>query len=280
MARLQQLKRLKEKVEALGGKPVVVSAELGKAPTPEQIEAAAEGHELKAIAVVYNETSTGATTRGLKEVGKIAQAHGALFIVDAISILGGDELPTDDWGVDLCITGSQKCLACPPGLALISVSERAWQVIEKAQTRAYYFDLLKMREFQERLETPFTPALSLYFALDEALRMLQEEGLEARIKRHRECASMFYSGLKKLGLEPFAAEPWRSNTVISIKNPLGVEGRKLRELMRGKYGVVIAGGMGELKDTILRIGNMGIVDQAIVSRTLEALGKALDELRA
>lgn len=271
--------RLKQKVERLGGGVVEVKAELGKAATPEQIEAAAEGRKLRAIAVVYNETSTGATARGLKEVGEIARARGALFLVDAISILGGDELPVDEWGVDLCITGSQKCLACPPGLALVSVSERAWRVIEQAQRRAYYFDLLEMREFQKRLETPFTPALPLYFALDAALELIEEEGLKARIRRHRECARAFYSGLEGLGLEPFAAKPWRSNTVISIKNPPGVEGRELRELMREKYGVVIAGGMGELKEKILRIGNMGIINQSLVSRTLEALKGALRELR-
>jgi aspartate aminotransferase-like enzyme len=270
--------RLKEKVEILGGKPIEVPIEWGKAATPEQLARAAEGHDVRAIAVVYNETSTGTTMRGLKEVGKIAREHDALFVVDAISILGGDELLADDWGIDLCVTGSQKCIACPPGLALISVSKRAWKVIEKARSRAYYFDLSKKGEFQKRLETPFTPALSLFFALDEALTIIQEEGLKKRIKRHRKCAKDFYEGIQKMGLKPFADERWRSNTVIAVKNPPGVEDKKLRELMRKKYGVVIAGGMGKLKGTMFRIGNMGIVSGREVSATIKALEGALKEL--
>lgn len=270
--------RLKEKVKIFGGKPIEVTIEWGKAATPEQVAEAAEGHDIKALAIVYNETSTGVTMQDLKEVGRIARERDALYIVDAISILGGDELPTDDWGVDLCVTGSQKCLACPPGLALISVSERAWQVVEATKSRAYYFNLLEMREFQRRGETPFTPALPLFFALDEALAMLQEEGLESRIERHRKCARAFYNGILGLGLEPFADERWRSNTVIATKNPPDIEDRKLRDLMREKYGVIIAGGMGKLKGSMFRIGSMGIVSRPIVSQTLEALEGALKEL--
>ena len=270
-------RRLKEKVEVFGGKPIEVPIEWGKAATPEQLAAAAEGHDIRAIAVVYNETSAGTTMRGLKEVGKIAREYDALFIVDAISILGGDELLVDDWGIDLCITGSQKCLACPPGLALLSVSKQAWKVIEKARQRAYYFNLFKMREFQKRLETPFTPALPLFFALDEALTMVQEEGMENRIERHRRCAQAFYDAMGELGLELFADERWRSNTVIAVKNPRGIEDEKLREMMRKRYGVVIAGGMGKLKGTMFRIGNMGIISEREVSATINALEGALKE---
>lgn len=270
--------RLKEKVEIVGAAPIEVPVEWRQAATAEQVAAAAEGQELKAIAVVYNETSTGVTMRDLKEVGKIAREHDALFIVDAISILGGDELPVDDWGIDLCVTGSQKCLACPPGLALISVSKRAWRVIEEARSRAYYFELSKMREFQKRLETPFTPTLSLFFALDEALTIIQEEGLKNRIERHRKCAKDFYEGIQGMGLKPFADGRWRSNTVIAVKNPPGIEDKRLRELMRERYGVVIAGGMGKLKGTMFRIGNMGIVSKREVSATIDALEGALKEL--
>ncbi|KUO41701.1 MAG: hypothetical protein AVW06_00835 [Hadesarchaea archaeon DG-33-1] len=270
--------RLKEKVEFFGGKPIEVPIEWGKAATPEQLAAAAEGHDIRAIAVVYNETSTGTTMRGLKEVRKISREYDALFIVDAISILGGDELPVDNWGIDLCITGSQKCLACPPGLALLSVSKRAWKVIEGVRSRAYYFDLSKMREFQKRLETPFTPALPLFFALDEALTMVQEEGMENRIERHRRCAQAFRDAMGELGLELFADERWRSNTVISVKNPLGIEDEKLRKLMRERYDVVIAGGIGKLNGKIFRIGSMGIISEREISETINALKGALKEL--
>jgi aspartate aminotransferase-like enzyme len=271
--------RLKEKVEAFGGKPIEVLIEWGKAPNAEQLEQAAKGHDVEAIAVVYNETSTGVTTRALKDIGKLARKHNALYIVDAISVLGGDELPTDDWGVDICVAGSQKCLACPPGLALISVSDRAWQTIESARSRAYYFNLSKIREFQKRWETPFTPALPLFFALDEALTMLKEEGLKKRIKRHLVCAEEFYRGIQELGLELFADEHCRSNTVIAVKNPAGVDDKDIRDSMRERYGVVIAGGMGKLKGTMFRIGSMGMVSEVEVEETLEALKGALSQLR-
>jgi aspartate aminotransferase-like enzyme len=270
--------RLKENVETFGGKPIEVPIEWGKAATPEQLDAAADGHDIEAIAVVYNETSTGVTIRGLKEIGKIAKKHNALYIVDAVSVLGGDELLTDNWGVDICVTGSQKCLACPPGLALISVSEQAWRTIENAKSRSYYFNLPKIREFQKRWETPFTPALPLLFALNEALNMLKEEGLEDRIKRHLVCAEAFYSGVQELGLELFADEHWRSNTVIAVKNPTGIEDKDIRDLMRERYGVVVAGGMGKLKGTMFRIGSMGIVSDVEVETTLEALKGALSQL--
>ena len=273
-------KRLKEKIEAHGGVPIEVPAEWGKAATVEQIEGAVQGHEIKAIAVVYNETSTGVKVHDLNKIGKIAKKHDALFIVDAISILGGDELPVDEWGVDLCITGSQKCLACPPGLALISVSERAWETIRQAKSRAFYFNLLRMKEYQKRKETPFTPAVHLWYALDEAIAMIQEEGLEKRIERHRECARMFYDALVGLKLELFADERWRSNTVIAVKNPPGVPDAELRRLMREKHGVVIAGGMGKLKGATFRIGNMGVVSKREVTATIDALRDALSELGA
>ncbi|MCS7132041.1 MAG: aminotransferase class V-fold PLP-dependent enzyme, partial [Hadesarchaea archaeon] len=174
--------------------------------------------------------------------------------------------------------GSQKCLACPPGLSMISVSDRAWEVIERTKPRTYYFNLLKIREFHERKETPFTPALPLWFALDEALAMLMEEGLEARIRRHERCARAFYSAIKELGLELFADERWLSNTVIAVKNPPGIADKDIRTIMREKYGVVIAGGMGRLKGTMFRIGNMGVVTEREVTATIDALRGALSKL--
>ncbi|MDI6820473.1 MAG: alanine--glyoxylate aminotransferase family protein [Candidatus Hodarchaeaceae archaeon] len=270
--------RLKEKIETFGGSPIEIPVKWGAAATPDQIADAAEGQDVKAIAVVYNETSTGVTARVLNEIGKIAEEHDALYIVDAISILGGDELPVDKWGIDICIAGSQKCLACPPGLALISISGHAWEVIRQTRSKAYYFNLLKIQEFHERKETPFTPALTLWYALDEALTMLEEEGLEKRIKRHEECARAFYDAVREFGLEPFADEHWLSNTVIAVKNPPGITDKEIRDLMREKHGVVIAGGMGQLKGTMFRIGSMGIITGREVAATVQALRSSLEEL--
>jgi aspartate aminotransferase-like enzyme len=215
--------------------------------------------------------------RDLQKIGEIARKRDILFIVDAVSVLGGDYLPVDEWSVDVCVTGSQKCLACPPGLAMVSVSEKAWESIEK-NARPYYFDLVQFREFSEKKEIPQTPALSLFYALDEALKMLREEGLENRIKRHAKCAKAFHAALKTLKLTPFPNGKFLSNTVIAVNVPAGVDNSKVIEIMREKYGVVIAGGMGELKKSILRIGCMGIISEAETILTVNALENALTEV--
>jgi len=271
--------RIKEKVTLHGGQPIEIPIQWGDAPTAQQIEEAIEKEKTaKAIAVVYNETSTGATVRDLPKIGRIAKQNNLILIVDAISILGGDNLPVDDWNIDLCVSGSQKCLACPPGLATVSVSEKAWETIEKTKTRPYYFDLLKMREHGSRKETPFTPALPLYYALDEALKMIREEGIQNRLKRHATCAKAFYTALQAMKLKPYPKDNTRSNTVIAINVPTRVDGAKVRELMKERYNVVIAGGMGKISQLIFRVGCMGMISEAEVLTTVMALENSLADV--
>lgn len=270
--------RVKRTVEVFGGKPVEIPVEWGASVMADAVEDAIKREpDAKALAVVYNETSTGAKVTCMRELGKICDEKGLLYIVDAISILGGDELPVDDWKVDICITGSQKCLMSPPGLALLSISEKAWSAIEKVN-RAVYFDLKAYRDYLKEGETPFTPAIPLFYALDEALDMILEEGMEARIERHRRCAKAIYKALEAIGLEIFAKKEFRSNTVIGVKDPKGIDGNAIRKIMREKYNVVIAGGMGKLKGTMFRIGSMGNVSMADVLLTISALEGALEEL--
>lgn len=273
--------RLKEKVIRHGGKVAEVPVEWGKTPTAKQIEETIKREkDAKVIAVVHNETSTGVTVRDLPEMCKIARENDVLLFADSISILGGDLLPVDKWGVDICVTGSQKCLACPPGLALISVGENAWKPIEKKKTKPpYYFDLQLIRDYAVRKETPFTPAIPLYFALEEALKMIEEEGLENRVQRHAQCAKAFYAALDALDLKPYPAEDVRSNTVIAVKVPSGVDGAWVRELMRERYKVVISGGIGKIRQLILRIGCMGMVSEAEVLTTVTALENSLADLK-
>lgn len=268
--------RLKEKVVRRGGKAIEVSVEWNEAPVAEQIAGVVERErDVKAIALVYNETSTGVTVRDLPKIGRIAKENDILLIVDAVSILGGDYLPVDDWGIDVCVAGSQKCLACPPGLAMVSVSDRAWEAVEKNVARPYYFDLIQMREFNARRETPFTPALPIFFALDEALHIIREEGLENRFKRHATCAKAFYEAVEALKLTPYPSEKVRSNTVIAINVPASVDNAKVGEVMKERYRVVIAGGMGKIKHSIFRIGCMGIVSEAETLSTINAFENAL-----
>ena len=177
--------RLADAVEMAGGKTVRVTSQFGTAPSFEQLKAAMdEQGTFKALFLVHNETSTGVAVPYVEEAARLARDHGAFAVIDAISSLGGYAIPVDRWGVDVCITGSQKCLAAPPGLALLSVSSRAVDFLRKSPPKTRYFDLPRYLEYGARGETPYTPALPLYYALDEALEELLEEGLSKRVERH------------------------------------------------------------------------------------------------
>jgi aspartate aminotransferase-like enzyme len=271
--------RMRDKIVRCGGKTVELPLEWGEAPTAEQIAQLADKEkDAKAIAIVYNETSTGVTVRDLPKIGEIARENNLLLVVDAISVLGGDNLPMDKWNVDICVAGSQKCLACPPGLAMVAVNNRAWEVIEKTVTRPYYFDLVRMRDFIAKIETPFTPAVPLFYALDEALKMIREEGLEKRFKRHATCAEAFYNAVEALKLKTVSDGKVRSNTVIAVRMPSEVNNTELRKIMKEQHHVSVAGGQGELKKLIIRIGCMGIISENKTIRTIDALENALNTL--
>ena len=271
--------RLAEKIKRRKGVPIELALPWGIAPKASEIKEIVEKEpEAKAIFIVYNETSTGVTVRELPQIGKIAKENNMLLVVDAVSILGGDHLPVDEWNIDVCVTGSQKCLACPPGLALISVSQKAWEKIGKTENRPMYFDLLQIKESAAKKETPFTPALPIFYALNEALRLIREEGLEKRIERHKRCAEAFYNAINALRMNAFPKEKEsRSNTVIAVNVPENVNENSVREIMREKYKVLIAGGMGKLKGKIFRIGSMGTVSQTEVMTTVNAIGNALKD---
>lgn len=272
--------RLSEKIKRRRGVPVVLTLPWGTAPKASEIKEIVEREpEAKAIFITCNETSTGVTVRELPQIGKIAKENNMLLVVDAVSILGGDHFLVDEWNIDVCITGSQKCLACPPGLALVSVSPKAWEKIGKTENRPMYFDLLQMKEAAAKKETPFTPAISLFYALNEALRLVREEGLEKRIERHKRCAEAFYNAINALGMDSFPKEKESlSNTVIAVNVPEKVDESSVREIMREKYKVLIAGGIGKLKGKVFRIGCMGTVSQIEVMTTVNALGNALKDV--
>jgi aspartate aminotransferase-like enzyme len=271
--------RVKEKILRHGGKPIEIPIKWGKAPTAEQIEQVIKKEKnVKALAIVHNETSTGVTVRDLPQIGETTKEHDIIFFVDAVSILGGDQLPVDKWNIDLCAAGSQKCLACPPGLGVISVGDRTWETIEKTTHRPYYFDLISLRDYASKKATPYTPAIPLFYALDEALKMIREEGLQTRFKRHETCAKAFYTALEALDLQPYPPKTVRSNTVIAVNVPSGVDGAKVRQIMKMRYRVEIVGGLGKLREQIFRIGCMGIISETETLTTIRALENALNDL--
>ena len=272
-------KRLAETVEMAGGEVVQVASEFGTTPTLEELKAAMDKvGSFKAMFLVHNETSTGVAVPYLEEATKAAREHGAFAVIDAISSLGGYAIPVDRWGVDVCITGSQKCIAAPPGLALLSVSSRVSELLKGSPPKTRYFEILRYLEYGMKGETPFTPALPLYYALDEALEELIEEGLEKRVQRHDRMSTLIYDGLAGLGLGAVAEKSVRSKTVIASYYPKGIDDAKFRRSLSQEKGVVVAGGFGPFAGRVFRVGCMGQINEGYVKTTLGAVRDTLAAL--
>ena len=272
--------RLADLIDNYGGKTIRINSPYGQNPPIGKIQEAFEKNsKVKALYVVYNETSTGTTLRYLSKLGDICKAHGAFFVVDAVSILGGDELPVDKWNVDICFTATQKALAAPPGIAPISISKEAKKYMLENPPASQYLNLKRyFKYYNDSFETPFTPAISLFYAYQEALNIILEEGIQNRIERHRKCANAFYSGLEALGFTPFADANSRSNVVIAVNYLPGIDDKRFRELISSKFKVLLAGGFGELKGKVFRVGCMGEVSSYHVMRTLSAISSSMSIL--
>ena len=272
--------RFAQIAEANKGTSIVHNVEWGTGVNPEDVKAILDvNDDIKAVTIVHNETSTG-VTNPIEEVGKIVKDYDAIYVVDTVSSLGGDDVAVDDYNIDICVTGSQKCLAAPPGMAAITVSDDAWEVIDKTDSNSYYLDIRKYRKYanNEPAETPYTPSVSLMYAMREALNVIMEEGLESRIKRHHLAAKATRNGVKAIGLELFADEDVSSATVTAIKMPEGVTDKDMRGTMRDKYKIVLAGGQDHLKGNVFRIGHMGNVTYKDIITTIASLEMTLKEL--
>ncbi len=271
--------RMREMVERCGGKSIEVRAPWGKIIEKEAVEEALANSNAKAVAIVHAETSTG-ILQPLKEISKVVHEYDALLIVDAVTSLGGCELTVDDWGIDLCYSASQKCLNCPPGLAPITVSERAMNVIRNRRTKvqSWYLDLSTMEKYwveNNRIYHHTAPILLVY-ALREGLRLLYEEGLENRWIRHKENIQALISGLEEMGLTIFTDKNYICPAIAAIKIPNGIDDGSVRRRLREEYNITISGGLGKLKGKVWRIGLMGInSNKKNVILVLEALKNAL-----
>jgi aspartate aminotransferase-like enzyme len=272
--------RLADLIDSWGGQAIRIKAPFGENPPFEKIEEAADQNkDVKAIYAVYNETSTGTTLRYMDRIGELCSRNGAFFIADAVSILGGDELPVDKWNIDICVTASQKALAAPPGVSPMSISSRAKKHMQSNPPPTQYLNLKRyFKYYEENFETPFTPALSLFYAFNEALDMVLEEGIDERIKRHKICAEAFYAGLNTMGLTPFAKPDAQSNVVIAVNYLPGMEDKKFRGLLSEQFKVLVAGGFGDLKGKVFRVGSMGEVNRYHVMRTLSSIASAINIL--
>jgi aspartate aminotransferase-like enzyme len=227
--------------------------------------------DVKAVCVVHNETSVGLANH-LEALAPSVRNAGALFLVDGISAVAGIPVPIDAWGIDAVVAGSQKGLAAPAGLALVHLSERARAALHPG---SFYLDLAAHLKSLEKNDTPWTPAVPLFLALREALLLLKEEGLEARLARTHRLAEATRAAVDGLGLELFPDRRWASDTVTAVRNPSGLGDPELRKVLERQYNVLVQGGQGALTGKIFRIGHMGIADWPDLLVTFAALERVL-----
>ncbi|MBF0473132.1 MAG: alanine--glyoxylate aminotransferase family protein, partial [Nitrospirae bacterium] len=233
---------------------------------------------IKGVLVQATETSTGVNHDVEKLAKLIKNYENTLFIVDAVSSLVAHDLKTDEWGVDIMVSGSQKGLALPPGLAFIAVSEKAWKKAETSKLPHFYFNLkAELKNIKEN-QTNFTSPVSLLIGLNEAIKQLKEEGLENVFKRHERLANATRAGIVAMGLKLYAKE-MPSNSVTAICAPDGIDGQEIYKILRDKYGITTAGGQGKAKGKIFRIAHLGYADTfdiisglAAIEMTLKGLG--------
>jgi aspartate aminotransferase-like enzyme len=259
---------------------VAVEYEWGGNAEPSSLDGAlAENPDAKCVMLTQSETSTGAVN-DVEAFGRIVSKTDALFMVDAISGLGAVDLKTDAWGIDLCVSGSQKGLMVPPGLAFVAVSDKAWRAAETAGCPSYYFSFEAARKSQSKTppETPYTPAITLVQAMDVALSMMREEGLEAVFARHEKFARATQAAVGALGLRFVAKDLSRAFVATSVWAPEGLSSGDIVKLMRNEFGVFIAGGQGKMKGKIFRLGHVGFFDSFDIVVQVAALEMALRRL--
>jgi aspartate aminotransferase-like enzyme len=273
-------KRLIAIAETFGATVEVLDTPWGSAVDPEALRtrlAADSDKKITGILLTHNETSTG-TQNDMAALAAAIGDHGAYTVVDTVSGLAAGDFRMDEWGFDVVITASQKALAAPPGLAMVAVAPRAWQRMDaNVGAQRYYFDLRKAREFAKLGQTPWTPPVSIAFALDAALDDFEKVGAPATWERHARYARAIRACAQALGLRIYSREGAHSVTVVAIDCPEGIDGDAIRKALREQRGVVIGGGQGPLKGKILRIGTMGDLTQTDVLGALGALEIALLE---
>ena len=263
---------------AYGADVVRLEFEWGQPVDPKDLEAVLERHpKAKVVLLTHNETSTG-LTNPLEALARIAHQAGRIVVVDGVSSISSIAIDTDGWGIDVAVSGSQKGWMAPPGLALVSVSDRAWAQQERARSPRFYFDWKEAKVWAEKGMTPFTPAVGVVFALQEGLHMIEEEGLSAVYERHERLARGTQAGLQALGFQLYAQEGYRSNTVTSALPPVGLDVAALRTALNDRYGVVIAGGQAKMAGKMIRVGHLGAVAAGDVVQVVWAIEQALEEL--
>jgi len=259
---------------------IEIKAPYGMDVKAEELEKALKQNpDTKAVFTEYSETSTGVAF-DIKSIAKVVKNTEAILVVDGISAIGAMEFKMDEWAIDVALAGSQKAFMIPPGLSFISFSEKAKKMMEKSTLPKYYFNLTKEKESLEKNTTAWTPAISLFIALNSALKLMKKEGLESITKRHALIAEACRKAVQSIGLSilPVVPAVKPSDTLTAVKVPAGIDGLKIPSLMRDKYGVTIAGGQESLKGKIFRLGHLGYFGISDIIIELQAMELALKEL--
>ena len=270
-------RRLSQLIEGQGGNVVKLETPPGENSTFDQVKEAFDNNkDVKAFYVVHNETSTGTMVNYLDKVSDLTSRNDAFYVVDSVSLLGGAQLPVDKWNIDVCMTGAQKAIAAPPGISPISVSAKAKKYMIENPPSTMYFNLARYFKFYDNEKhTPFTPALPLLYAYREALSIMLEEGLQNVFNRHKVCSDALYDGLSAMGLSPFAKKEDRSISIVALNYLDGLEDKIFRNTLAEKFRVLVAGGFGDLKGKVFRVGCMGEVSPYHVMRTISAISATL-----
>ena len=263
--------------KAYGVNAVELKAEYGRAPNIEEVQKALKQYpQAKAVYATLCETSTGVLT-DVAAIGALVKETQAILVVDAISGLGADDLRTDEWGVDVAVSGSQKALMLPPGLGFMTLSEKAAKMAASSTLPKFYFNVLKAKKALDESDTPFTPAVTLLRGLAKTLEMIQADGIDTVLKRSCVLAEAVREAFKAIGLKLFAVEN-PSNGVTSAHVPQGVDGAVLLKTLRDKYGVSTAAGQGSMKGKVFRFAHMGFIDMFDVIVGISAVEIVLNEI--
>ncbi len=268
--------RFTEIAKAFGLKPQVLAVTWGEGVNPEKVRELLKAHPaIRSVCVQLCETST-AVLHDIRALGAMVSGTPALLIVDGISGLGADRLETDAWGVDLVIAGSQKALMLPPGLAFLSVSEKAKKRIVESKLPRFYLDLRLYEKAMKDQDTPFTPAIGLVVGLEKSLDLIEAEGIQNVFKRCEQLGELTRGLFKSLGLEIFSKAP--SAAVSAALMPHGVDGEKVVNRMRDEKGVTLAGGQGALKGKVVRVAHMGAIRKPDIEAGIRVLAETLREM--
>ncbi|HVA38058.1 MAG TPA: alanine--glyoxylate aminotransferase family protein [Candidatus Dormibacteraeota bacterium] len=270
-------RRLASIARTYGAEVEVLETEFGQGLDPERLAQRLRDdreRRITGILLTHNETSTGVQNH-MHMLARAMEGHPALRVVDSVSGLGASPMPMDELGFDAVVGASQKVLAAPPGLAFVALSARAWHAVETARMPRFYLDFFKAREFGASGETPWTPPISQVFALDVALDRYHAEGAANVHARHAAHAAAIRAGAERLGIQLYGDPAFASPTVVTMHVPIGVEASPVLRALREQHGIVLAGGQGDLKGKIFRMGTMGAITLADVERAIAALGTVL-----